>query len=391
MAEAVKDLATVLPTSTIASASDVTAAQADLTVPLADASANAEVTDVVGNKEDAAAYAISTEKSIMSYVKGIIGRLAVTAADDTNNYGVTSTVGNKEDSAQTVVGTTHSLMAYSKGILNALAALQFLSAEEKAVARIEKFGTYPLLEDFSRLENADPRYVANTALTGEISLMSARFPGAVGWTYKVSDGSSALVVTDNTKYLQLSAGGALHRQGVIAAWPVLLAGPGASWTANDERLIFEVLLAPDSDNANGNVCGIFFGLASGVDIESDFTCTHNMEDKTIASNRRVGFVMNGTADKQMVGLCSNGVTVSTTGPFTATVNAPQHFKFVYDIGTQVEFFYNGISQGVVTTNLPGMAITDPQHFYPFFLKRALTTGAGSMRLFGCRAYFQNGV
>lgn len=46
-------------------------------VPAADATANAEVRDVVGNKTDAAVTTVGTNKSLMAYVKGLLGKSVI--------------------------------------------------------------------------------------------------------------------------------------------------------------------------------------------------------------------------------------------------------------------------------------------------------------------------
>ena len=95
-------------------------------VPTADTTDNAQVRDVVGNKSDAAAAgAVTTTESLMAYVKQNVGALItvdgyhdVPTADTTDNAQVRDVVGNKTDAAADgVVSTTESLVAYIKQLV----------------------------------------------------------------------------------------------------------------------------------------------------------------------------------------------------------------------------------------------------------------------------------
>lgn len=140
-----------------------TAGGADISVPDADSTANADVCDVVGNKTDAAVTTVGTTKSIVAYVKGLLGELAkvpksdgsatwnatalaaittqctsslnsydpptrseltadiaVPSADATANTDMADVIGNKTDAAADDVATTKSLMAYLKGLVQEL-------------------------------------------------------------------------------------------------------------------------------------------------------------------------------------------------------------------------------------------------------------------------------
>lgn len=71
-----------------------------LAVPTADATTNAYARDVVGNKTDAAVTTVGTTKTIMAYVKGVVG-----------------VVGALADSAANAVGTSSTLMSYIKALV----------------------------------------------------------------------------------------------------------------------------------------------------------------------------------------------------------------------------------------------------------------------------------
>lgn len=66
------DLEPRLPASgTLVTTDDIT--PVDISVPAADSTDNVAVTDVVGNKTDAAVTAVGTTKSAMAYLKGLLG------------------------------------------------------------------------------------------------------------------------------------------------------------------------------------------------------------------------------------------------------------------------------------------------------------------------------
>jgi len=95
-------------------------------VPTVDGTADTTMRDVIGRKTDAAAAgAVSATESVMAYAKQLVTELAVVdefhdvpAADATANAQINEVVGNKEDAAQVTVGTTRSLVGYVKGLMN---------------------------------------------------------------------------------------------------------------------------------------------------------------------------------------------------------------------------------------------------------------------------------
>ena len=105
---------------------DVGAVVALHAVPTADVTTNTNVRDVVGNKTDAAAAgAGSTTESLMAYAKQVVTELQVVdefhdvpSADATANAQINEVIGNKTDASVYVPGTTKSLAAYAKGTAN---------------------------------------------------------------------------------------------------------------------------------------------------------------------------------------------------------------------------------------------------------------------------------
>ena len=100
-------------------------------VPTADVTDNTYDRDVVGNKADAAVTTVGTTKSLMGYLKGVVtavittipGLHAVQTADVATNTNMRDVVGNKTDAAVAAGTTTKSIMAYVKGILGWIGTL----------------------------------------------------------------------------------------------------------------------------------------------------------------------------------------------------------------------------------------------------------------------------
>ena len=93
-------------------------------VPAKDTTDDANMSDVVGKKEDdAAAGSVTTTESIVAYAKQNVGANidlvalhVVPAADTTDDANVRDAVGKKDDAVLSAVGTTKSVMAYVKSI-----------------------------------------------------------------------------------------------------------------------------------------------------------------------------------------------------------------------------------------------------------------------------------
>lgn len=74
--DVLKDLDARLPASgTLVTTDDIT--PVDISVPAADSTDNVDVTDVVGNKTDAAVTAVGTTKSAIAYLKGLITNIQI--------------------------------------------------------------------------------------------------------------------------------------------------------------------------------------------------------------------------------------------------------------------------------------------------------------------------
>lgn len=69
----------------------------DIAVQTADSTNNSYINDPIGNKTDAAVTTVGTTKSIIAYIKGLLGLHPVPTADVTTNTTMRDVIGNKTD------------------------------------------------------------------------------------------------------------------------------------------------------------------------------------------------------------------------------------------------------------------------------------------------------
>jgi len=106
----------------ISGTADVSVIEGYQIVPSADATANAVMRDVVGNKSDAAQTTVETTRSIIGYVKGLLGCFGVPAGNSQANTKMNEVIGNKGDTFTVSHGPYNSLVAYAKGLIELLCA-----------------------------------------------------------------------------------------------------------------------------------------------------------------------------------------------------------------------------------------------------------------------------
>ena len=79
------------------------------------------MSDVIGNKTDAAVNAVTTTKTLMAYIKGLLNEITVPSADNTDNAFINDVIGQKTDAAATgAVTTTDTLVGYIKQLVSML-------------------------------------------------------------------------------------------------------------------------------------------------------------------------------------------------------------------------------------------------------------------------------
>ena len=144
-------------------------------VPAANSTSNAQMNEVVGNKDDAAATgAVTTSESITAYVKqnataGIAAAAAlvvidefhdVPAADSTSNAQMNEVIGNKDDAAASgAVTTSESITAYVKQNVGANIALTALHD----VPAADSTSNAQMNEVLGNKDDAQPRGAATTS------------------------------------------------------------------------------------------------------------------------------------------------------------------------------------------------------------------------------------
>ena len=92
-------------------------------VPVADAATNLYLRDVVGIKTDAAINAVTTTKTLMAYLKGVLNEITVPVQNNTDNAFINDVIGQKTDAAAAgAVTATDTLAGYIKQLVTAAIA-----------------------------------------------------------------------------------------------------------------------------------------------------------------------------------------------------------------------------------------------------------------------------
>jgi len=120
------------------------------TLAAQNSTANVFPADVIGNKtDDASNDPTATTKSILAFVKGILGRFSVPATDSTSNTVMSDVIGSKADTALTTEGSQASMMRYVKGILSLCNTGWNLYSQYKAVSGTTSSSSYVTLFDYN--------------------------------------------------------------------------------------------------------------------------------------------------------------------------------------------------------------------------------------------------
>lgn len=146
-------------------------------VPTADVGDNAQMRDVVGAKDDAAAAgAVSAVESIMAYAKQLVGELQVVdgfhdvgTPDAATNAQMRDVVGNKTDTSVQDIAADKSALAYLKGILDILAGTAGVATWKTAAAPANAVSMSEGLRYIS--ENQAPRIAVKS--TGDLTSFGA--------------------------------------------------------------------------------------------------------------------------------------------------------------------------------------------------------------------------
>lgn len=269
-----------------------------------------------------------------------------------------------------------------------------MTNKQRAILRADPYTASPLIENWTGIENIETIEENNALTEAGKTRWSSRFPGAGIWTKKAT-GTFQL---DPGKLNYTGAN--TNKAGLICLKPFRIRQTQyATWALYDERLIYECLfsLANRSDQAN-----FFIGLWGEnylTAVEKDYTGMAATFGSYLFAGAggegRIGFAADGDAGAghfHCRGITNNGATVSNNGALIelGAANTVNHLKLIYKIGTNIEFFLNGASQGIVNTNMVVDDSTNGVWFYPmiYFHGNGGNVG-GSVQ--GIRCYYQNGV
>lgn len=245
-----------------------------------------------------------------------------------------------------------------------------------------------LIETLSGLLSAVlPLYSALTQII--IATWTHRYIGAPCWCYSIKNtGVVPHCLSDigNGPAIIMESGAANADASGIAAVSqyLILPNQAAAMFPDDLKLIFEWYGLIDNADNNGNLFNFFIGMTV-QDIQGG-VFVGIFEAKT-SHARRFGFSSNGSADKKIVGVCADNVAEQNTVEFVAEFNRPHMYKAVYTIGSQIEFFYDNISKGVLNANMPvSGTLAFPLGYSPM-VSTARVTASTYMAMQGFRVYF----
>ena len=143
-------------------------------VPTADAAPDVTIRDVVGRKTDVAINAVTTSKSLMAYLKGIVNEITVPGVDNIANGFMNDVIGQKSDAAATgAVTTADTLVGYIKQLITEGIA------RDAAIAVIDDF-----------LDTEVAAILADTTTIGDTTLPVAPVAGSLARF--VASGGTAL-------------------------------------------------------------------------------------------------------------------------------------------------------------------------------------------------------
>lgn len=244
----------------------------------------------------------------------------------------------------------------------------------------------PLLENLSGIDTAN--LVLNTALTQAIvSDWTKRYTGAAAWCYSIEGTGVIPQFGNDPSCFFIQSGTAVNdASGIAAVYPCLIL-PALSdvMFPKDLKLVFEWYGFIESTNYAGNTHGFFIGLA-GLSGMQGATFAGVFESKAHVQ-RRFGFSSNNSADRKIVGVCGDGANVTNTAEFDTVFNEIHVYKMVYTIGTQIEYFLDNVSKGVINTTLPVSGVTlNPKFYFPVVTTEKISS-ATQMRMYGCRCYY----
>ncbi|MFA4833622.1 MAG: hypothetical protein WC619_02100 [Patescibacteria group bacterium] len=249
---------------------------------------------------------------------------------------------------------------------------------------------HPLVENFAGYLHQDTSVAANNAITStQIKEQTSRYPWAPAWTCRNSATGSPscyVYISSAQQYGLYVYSGGVGSANIGAIYPITFARNGLSTFAPDQDVfVWEALVRANQYTDNGNTFGIFMGIAN-VDIAADWTAS-DLSGKSTANPARIGFTTNNSADKHLVGVSSNGSTIANTTSFDAVdLTLYHHYKFVYTVGVSVEFFFDGVSEGTISTSLP---TSNDRTYIPIFQAKYISATVGIQNVSAVRCYFQS--
>lgn len=292
-------------------------------VPIADAATNLYARDVVGIKTDAAINAVTTTKTLMAYLKGVLNEITVPAQNNTDNTFINDVIGQKTDAAAAdAVTVTDTLVGYIKQLVTAAIAdaAQTLKLDGVTIA------TAPVAASLAS-------FVASGGTSlGKQLPVSTSLVDLLGDFTGPHDGSA---VDDNVKAAldimiarqdrNVSTTAAFMSTGLtafnIAGGPIeILAIIAECISLNDNTASTLIFTADPTNGAATNLCAASATLADAV-AGTIVNITGTLVDAAVIS-------VNGTAIVQAGGLvAAAGIIALTVGVGTTTGTWKIHMRY----------------------------------------------------------------
>ena len=270
----------------------------------------------------------------------------VPQVDATNNATFRDVIGNKNDASVTSPTTTKSIMAYIKGMLGQLTNSKLASVYADQVA------IYPLSENFQNLKNADADLVTYANLTTAIiTRWQSRYPGAPVWMLTALTGESiAVTLSDSGAYLAFT--NVTNNASYAVARTLNQFLGQSSYDSVNSHLVFKSLI---SFTLSGTAERIFIGVSAKIPPSVTWTTTIANELTKISSYvyPRVGFIVRveSGSNFSVCGIAASETAVTITGYYDfGAKSASALLSYDWDvINGSVTFYVNGTSIGTLTT------------------------------------------
>ncbi len=283
------------------------------TVPTLNVVTNDQMRDVVGNKTDTPVGVGTAVNSIVAYVKGLLSFHVVPVANTVNNVVLRDVVGNKTDAAQTTVAADKSIAAYVKGVLTLIPSMG-LTAKQQCLLGTK--GAKGFIDNFDQIANGAA-------------------PSVAFWGVIADTGTALVNTTGVITTVVLHAGPINTKYILIHTSPMYV----YSLKGDISEIHFKCRFKMDD-----------FTAVTGLGLISNLAQTGHMMFDPTQHNYQVGLNINNDA---IVFISDDGAVNETTDatPWVTTQNTYYTFEVVLS-ATSVKFYINGTLRATHVVRIP---------------------------------------